>query len=324
MESRREQALVGLFVLVASALLIVTLFLLSGTFSRGFVPYHAYFKNAGGLGPGTEVRYAGGPPVGRVQKVAPDPQDPTRMEVDFHIRPDVPIKTDSKVTIASTSPLGDNFLGILAGTANAPHAPSGSTIPSKEYTSFSDVTESLSAVTPAAKELLNNLNERAVELKVTLARVNDVLNDENRGNISGSLSEMHGILRENRPAIHSTINHLDETSAKLNRLMDDMKKTLAQANETLNHADAMITENRPDVRKALINLRQTLVSANSLMDQLDRTINSNSENLDDIIENVRQITDNLNQFTETIKTRPYSLIRTSEPKQHQPGHPPPQ
>jgi ABC-type transporter Mla subunit MlaD len=179
-------------------------------------------------------------------------------------------------------------------------------------------------VTPAAKELLNNLNERAVELKVTLARVNDVLNDENRGNISGSLSEMHGILRENRPAIHSTINHLDETSAKLNRLMDDMKKTLAQANETLNHADAMITENRPDVRKALVNLRQTLVSANSLMDQLDRTINSNSENLDEIIENVRQITDNMNQFTETIKTRPYSLIRTSEPKQHQPGHPPPQ
>jgi phospholipid/cholesterol/gamma-HCH transport system substrate-binding protein len=324
MESRREQALVGLFVLVASALLIVTLFLLSGTFSRGFVPYHAYFKNAGGLGPGTEVRYAGGPPVGRVQKVAPDPQDPTRMEVDFHIRPDVPIKTDSKVTIASTSPLGDNFLGILAGTAKAPHAPSGSTIPSKEYTSFSDVTASLQELTPAADDLIKNLNERVVELKVTLARVNDLLNDENRSNISGTLAEMHGILRENRPQIHSTINHLDETTAKLNRLMDDMKRTLAQANETLNHADAMITENRPDIREAVGRLRQTLNSANSLMDQLDRTMNTNSENLDEILDNVRQITDNLNQFTETIKTRPYSLIRTSEPKQHQPGHPPPQ
>jgi phospholipid/cholesterol/gamma-HCH transport system substrate-binding protein len=324
MESRNEQALVGLFVLVASGLLIVTLFLLSGTFSHGLVPYHAYFKNAGGLVPGAEVRYAGGPPVGRVQKVAPDPQDSTRMEIDFTVHPDIPIKTDSKVIITSNSPLGDNFLGVLAGTAKASRAQPGSAIASKEYTSFADITASLSEMTPAANDLIKNLNERAVELKVTLARVNDLLNDENRANISGTLTNMHGILRENRPAIHSTINHLDETTAKLNRLMDDMKKTLAQANDTLNHADAMITENRPDLRQVVINARAALTSANSLMDQLDRTINSNSENLDQIIENVREITDNLNQFTETIKTRPYSLIRTSEPKQHQPGHPPPQ
>ena len=95
MESKREQALVGLFVLVAAGLLVVTVFLLSGTFGRGDIPYRAYFKNAGGLSPGAEVRYAGGPPVGRVKKVKSDPQDPTRMEIDFSVQPDVPVKTDS-------------------------------------------------------------------------------------------------------------------------------------------------------------------------------------------------------------------------------------
>jgi phospholipid/cholesterol/gamma-HCH transport system substrate-binding protein len=324
MESKREQALVGLFVLVAAGLFIATVFALSGTFSRGLVPYHAYFKNAGGLEAGKEVRYAGGPPVGRIEKVQSDPHDPTRMEIDFGVRADVPVKTDSTAIITSNSPLGDNFLGILPGTKAAPKAPANATLSTREYTGFADVAAMIAQMGPTADELLHHLDERVVELKETLIRVNDVLNAENRANISGSLAEMHGILRENRPAIHSTINHLDETSAKLNRLMDDVKKTLAQANETLNHADAMITENRPDVRQAVINLRQTLISANSLMDQLDRTLNSNSENLDEIIENVREITDNLNQFTETIKTRPYSLIRTSAPKQHQPGHPPPQ
>ena len=77
MESKREQAVVGLFVLIAAGLLIVTIFILSGTFSGGLVPYHAYFKNAGGLMPGTEVRYAGGPPIGRLsRKSARDPKIP--------------------------------------------------------------------------------------------------------------------------------------------------------------------------------------------------------------------------------------------------------
>ncbi len=83
MESKREQALVGLFVVVASALLIATILYLSGSLSSGLVPYRTYFKNAGGMIPGTEVHYAGGPKIGRVTKVAPDPKDPTRMEVDF-------------------------------------------------------------------------------------------------------------------------------------------------------------------------------------------------------------------------------------------------
>jgi ABC-type transporter Mla subunit MlaD len=56
MESKREQAYVGLFVLVVAALLIATVFALSGTLDKADTPYHAYFKNAGGLGPGAEVR----------------------------------------------------------------------------------------------------------------------------------------------------------------------------------------------------------------------------------------------------------------------------
>ena len=68
MESKREQAYVGLFVLVVVALLIATIFALSGTLEKSDTPYHAYFKNAGGLGPGAEVRYLNGPPVGTCAK----------------------------------------------------------------------------------------------------------------------------------------------------------------------------------------------------------------------------------------------------------------
>ncbi len=323
MESKREQALVGVFVLVAAALLAVTVFLLSGTFSRGNVPYRTYFKNAGGLTPGAEVRYAGGPPVGRVKEVKSDPQNATRMEIDFTVQPSVPVKIDSIAEITSVSPLGDNFLGIVPGTVAAPKAPSGYTLKSLEYTSFSDVTALIAQLGPNANELLGNLNDRVVALKDTIDRVNDLLDARNRANIAASLADLHGMLDENRPAIHSALNNVNASSAKLGPLIDDFRKTSAQANEALAHLDATISEDRPDLHKAVSDLRQSLDSAVTLTGQLDNTLDANSENLDEIIDNLRHVTENLNSFTETIKTRPYTLIRASGVKPRKPGQAPP-
>jgi phospholipid/cholesterol/gamma-HCH transport system substrate-binding protein len=323
MESKREQALVGFFVLVAAALLIATVFLLSGKLGRGDIPYRAYFKNAGGLGPGAQVRYAGGPPVGRVEKVQSDPQDPTRMEIDFSVQPGVPVKTDSVATITSTTPLADNFLGIVPGTKAAPLASAGATLKSSEFISFADLAAIISGLGPNANDLITNLNARAVALKDTLDRVNDLLSAQNRSNISASLGNLSGILDEDRPAIRSAINNLSDSSKKIAPLMDDFHKTSAQANDAIAHLDAAISEDRPDLRQAVANLRQVLVSTNVLTEQLNQTLNTNTENLDEILDNLRHVTENLNSFTETIKTRPYTLIRASGIKPRKPGDEPP-
>jgi phospholipid/cholesterol/gamma-HCH transport system substrate-binding protein len=323
MESKQELARVGLFVIIASALLIATVLYLSGSLSSGLVPYHTYFKNAGGMTPGTEVRYAGGPKIGRVTKVAPDPKDPTRMEIDFSVEPNVPVKTDSKATISSTSALGENFLGLLAGTPQAPHAPPGSTLPSKEYVSFADIGEMLNALGPSAQTLIANLNDRVVEMKETISRINDVLNEENRANLAGSLKHIHGILRDNRGAIHSSIGHINEASAKLAPLLDDFKTTSAKANDLITHIDAVIGDNRKGIKDSVDKLQKTLAQANELTTRINNLMAANEENLDEIIDNLRDITSNMREFTETIKTRPYTLIRTSSPKAHEPGEAPP-
>jgi phospholipid/cholesterol/gamma-HCH transport system substrate-binding protein len=323
MESRREQALVGLFVLVAAGLLIVTVFLLSGKLGRGDISYRAYFKNAGGLGPGAQVRYAGGPPIGRVEKVQSDSQDPTRMEIDFSVQPDVPIKTDSTATITSTSPLADNFLGIVPGSKSASRAGAGATLKSSEFISFADIAAIISGLGPNANDLITNLDARAVALQETLNRVNDILSTQNRANISSGLQNLRGILDEDRPAIRTAVNNLSDSSRKIGPLMDDFQKTSAQANLALSHLDATISEDRPDIRAALASLRQVLDSANMLTEQLNQTVNANAENLDEILDNLRHVSDNLNAFTETIKTRPYTLIRASGVKPRKPGDAPP-
>jgi len=323
MESRRENALVGLFTLVAAALLVFVVFILSGTFGQGNIAFRAYFKNAGGLSPGAEVRYAGGPSIGRVRKVQPDTKNATRMEVEFDVDPNTPVKTDSVAEITSNSPLGDNYLGIRPGSLNAPRAPKGSVLNSKEYTSLADVAGMISELEPNANNLLTNLNDRVVELKVTLTRVDDLLNDENRKNISGTMSSLNGMLAENRSNLRSTLNNVNATSAKLSPLIDNFNRTATQANDTLSHVDSMIGEDRPDLKKAIADLRQSLDQAVTITAQLNSTLSTNAENLDEIIDNLHHITDNMNEFTETIKTRPYTLIRASGLPPREPGQKPP-
>jgi len=316
---RRQEAIVGLFVLIAAALLIITVFSLTGFFNRGDVLYRAFFKNAGGLRPGGEVRYAGGPPVGRIEDVRYDQHDTTRMEIVFRVKPDIPVKTDSVVVISSNSPLSDNFLGIVPGSQVAQRAPSGSTLKSSEYVGFGDLEAELADLAPQARVLLDNLNQRIAELQTTVARVNDVLNDKNRANLSASLGTVRGALDENRQPLHSTITHFDDASARIAPLLDDLKKTNADAQKTINTLEGTIAENRPDLRESIVELRRVLESANNVTDQLDRTLNANGENIDDILSNFRQASQNLRQFTETLPQRPYTLLRSSLPPAHEPG-----
>ena len=319
MKPKSEQALVGLFVIVATAVLIGTVFGISGAFGRPTHTYRAYFPFAGGIESGSGVRYSGGPKIGRVDHVRIDPQNPARIEISFRVQSDLPIKTDSHVKIMSMSPLGDNHLEILPGTPKAGIAPDGSQLTAENYVDFNAITAQINELCPHAQELVATLNDRATELKVTLERVNDLLSPQNRANLSATLANTRGMLEENRPALHSTLQHINSVSEKLEPLLQDFQKTSAEANKTLDHIDSMIGENRADVRQAVLQLRRTLNNMTELTSHLNQTLDVNSENIDELLDNFRHVSENLREFTNTIKARPYTLIRSSNPPEHKPG-----
>jgi phospholipid/cholesterol/gamma-HCH transport system substrate-binding protein len=319
MQSKREQAMVGMFVLIAAGVLVVTVFALSGAFSGSASTFRAYFPFAGGLEPGSTVRYAGGPKVGRVEKLQLDPGNPARIEITFSVRADLPIKTDSRVKIMSLSPLGDNHLELIPGSENARLAASGAILASEPYVDFNALTAKINDIAPQAQELLKTINDRATELKVTVDRINDLMSDRNRANLAGTLSEARGMITDNRAKVKSTVQNLNTASEKFNPLIDDLRKTSAQANEALNHIDSLIGENRQDLRKAVVELRRSLATVTDLTGKLDQTLDVNSENIDELLENLRHVSENLREFTDTIKRRPYTLIRSSSPPEHKPG-----
>ncbi len=251
MSPKTEQTLVGLFVLVAGGILLVAVFAINGAFGSTAKTYHAYFQFAGGLEPGATVRYSGGPKVGRVESLRIDPQDPTHIDLTFSVQPDLLVKTDSKVKIMSLSPLGDNHLELYPGSAQASAAPAGSLLPSDNYVDFNALTEQINNLAPHAQQLVQTLNARATELKVTLDRVNDLLNAQNRSNLSATLAETRGLIADSRPQVQTALQHVNDLSEKLGPLIADFRKTSGQANEVLAHIDSTIGETEPEVRKAI-------------------------------------------------------------------------
>ncbi len=319
MQSKREQAFVGLFVLVAAGVLIAAVFAISGAFGRSTKTYHAFFPFAGGLESGATVRYSGGPKVGRVERLRIDPQDPARIEITFTVQSELPVKADSHVKIMSMSPLGDNHLEVLPGSAKAALAPDGSQLTSENYVDFNALTAQINNLAPHAQQLLVTLNDRATELKITVDRVNDLLNVQNRANLSATLANARGMIEENRPALHSTLQHINSVSEKLEPLLQDFRKTSQEANKALDHIDAVIGENRADLRQAVVELRRSLTNMTDLTAHLNQTLDVNSENIDELLDNFRHVSENLKEFTATIKARPYTLIRSSTPREHKPG-----
>ena len=319
MAEKRDQVFVGLFVLIAAAVLIGMVFAISGAFGRTSKTYHAYFPFAGGLERGATVRYAGGPKVGRVEKLAIDPQNPARIDVVFSVQTDLPVKTDSHVKIMSISPLGDNHLEVLPGGAQTALAPPGLLLPSDTYLDFNVLTAQINDLAPQAKLLIQSLNDRAADLKVTVDRVNELLSAENRANLSATLAGTRGVIEENRPQIKSTIQHLDSVSQKLEPLLQDLHKDSEEANQALTHLDAVLGENSADVRQSVIELRKSLTTLTDITGRLDQTLDVNTENIDELLDNFRRVSQNLKEFTNTIKRRPYTLIRATNPPDHKAG-----
>ena len=71
---------------------------------------------------------------------------------------------------------------------------------------------------------------------------------------------------------------------------------------------------REPIRTDLTELQTTLQQAKNLLAEIRGVVRTNDFKIDDTVENLRVATDNLGQLTDQLKQRPWSLIRTKQPK----------
>ena len=114
-------------------------------------------------------------------------------------------------------------------------------------------------------------------------------------------------------AILDNVNRLvADERPKIDRLTDQLAKVSEHADDTIQNVNGTVTDLRAPMRKDLIELQTTLEQARDLLQSMQIVVRANDYKIDDTVENLREATDNLNQFTNSLKQRPWSLIRTNQ------------
>jgi phospholipid/cholesterol/gamma-HCH transport system substrate-binding protein len=307
----KTEAKVGAFVILCAAILLITVYKVSSAQIRGArVSYKTYLRYAGGLEPGADVLF-GGITVGAVTAVHPDPQDPTRIEILFDVKLGTPMNAKSIARLESVTLVTNPVVSITTGTNDAPRLQAGSVIPSEETISVDDAERKFVAVADSAHTLLDaahtDIDNMTGDARKLMANLNQITDKANQEHIASVLANADTIMTHTAPKIDQISDQVVSLTKNANGVVAKVGPAVDNLNQTISDADATITAFREPGQADLVEMRKTLSDLQASMRAKDRDITYTLENL-------RMITDNLNELTESVKERPWSLVRIREPK----------
>ena len=304
------EAKVGALVVLSAVILCATFYFVStAQFGRSRTPYRMYLKYAGGLAAGTDVLF-GGITVGKVTAVGPDPKDPTLIEIKLEVKKGTPVNAKSLAKLGSVSLMSSPVVSITTGTNEAPRLPAGAAIPSVETVSLDDMQREVAAIAQSAQALLASIqadvNNITADARQVLANVKDVTGETNRKHVAAILANTDAVIAKAQPRI-------DQITANVQTLTENANRVTEKLGPTVDNANGTITVLRDRTQTDLIELQKTLIEARSLIDNLQVVVRTNQQNIEYTMENIRMATDHLNDLTESVNERPWSLIRIKQP-----------
>ena len=312
------EAKVGAFVLACLAVLAFTLvYLLNAQFRGGGLPYRTYLRYAGGLQPGASVLF-GGITVGQVTAVKPWTADPTRIEILLDLKEGTPVNEKSVAKLGSVSIMSEPALEVSTGSNAAPRLAPGASIPSEEASSLDDITAKVALVADNANGLITQVQGElggiSTDTRRLLANLNSVTGGANQERIATLLQQADGLLTEERPKIDHITDQIAALTQHADAVIGKVAPVIDHADGAIQNANTTIDDLREPMRKDLAELQNTLNEARSLLANMQVVVRANDYKIDDTMENLRTATDNLDQLTDSLKQRPWSLIRIKQAK----------
>jgi phospholipid/cholesterol/gamma-HCH transport system substrate-binding protein len=312
------EAKVGTFVIVCLILLGVTVYYVGNEqWGSHVTPYRTYLRYAGGVGPGSEVLF-GGIEAGRVKAVRAWSEDPTRIEVLLELKEGTPVNQKSVAKLGSVSLMSSPSISITTGAQYATRLKPGEAIPSQETVSLDDMTRKLSGIADSAATLitqvqseLKGISERAQTL---LANLNDVTGPANRQQIAEILQQVNSLVATQSPKIDRITDQVTLISQDTDSVIKKIGPLVDHADATVANVNSTIDQLRDPIKQDLAQLQSTMEQAKSLITSLQIVVRSNDDNIHETIENLRGATENLDQLTDQVKQRPWSLVRIRQPK----------
>jgi ABC-type transporter Mla subunit MlaD len=309
---------VGAFVIGCSLLLAVTIYLVSNDrLGDHLTPYKTYLRYAGGVAAGTDVLF-GGIAVGHVAAVRSWADDPTQIEILLAVKEGTPLNAKSVARLGAVSVMSAPAISITTGARNAPRLRTGQTIPSEETVSIDDMARKLSGIADNAAMLMTEvqgeLKSISGQVQNLLANLNDVTGPENRDQLASLLRRVNLLVSAQTPKIDAITDEVLRTTRDADAAIGKIGPLADRADTTVANVNTTIDQLREPIREDLAQLQATMEQAKALIAGVQAVVRGNEVNLRQTLENIRVASENLDQLTDQVKQRPWSLVRIRQPE----------
>lgn len=265
METRANYILIGAFAL-AGFLGILGFFLWFARIEldRQFAYYDINFRSVSGLSDASDVRFAGFP-VGQVVDLRLSPERDGTVRVRIEVDAATPVRTDSIATIEAQGVTGVSFVGISAGT---PEAPLLAEVSVEDVPTIEAGQSVLQALSQEAPQILSETLEVVRELRQLIGGENQRRVQTILENVEESSAAFAQAL-EDFSAVSSVVadfaREIDRFNATLDTLTRDVSGALAAAETTLASVGAL----SEDARRVLAQGSDTLTTAEGTIAAVD-------------------------------------------------------
>jgi ABC-type transporter Mla subunit MlaD len=311
------EAKVGAFV-IASVLVLgsATYFVRTTQTVRGQVPYMTRLRNAGGLDPGAAVLF-GGIKVGQVTAVRPWSADPTRIEIVFAVKSGTPLNQKSTARVGTLSLMTTPALMITTGSNEAGRLSAGDVVPSAESLSLEEIEGRVAKLSESADVLLTELRQAVPALtgdaRTLLGNLNQISGAQNQKRIEQVLASLNTLLDRESPKIEQITDQISELAKHADSVVGSVEPVVKHADQAVTNVDNTVNALREPLTKDLTELGSTLQAAHTVIVDVQNIVGSNEADIGETVRNLRSTSENVRVLSESLKQRPWSLIRTKQP-----------
>lgn len=280
--AERNRVAVGVVgILLVVGLVVATFSYDKLPFIKGTKDYSAYFAEAGGIKPGSDVRVSG-LSVGRVSDVR---LDGTRVLVDFTVRKGVELGERTEAAIKTETVLGTKMLdltprgdGELSGPIPLEHTRSPYDLPS----ALGDLTTTISGLnTNQLSQALTTLSETFADTPPDLhaalqgvARFSDTLNarDAKLRDLLANANKVTSVLAKRSDQIAELVVNTNALLTELVAQRDSVDALMSDLTRVSEQISGLVSDNRSQLKPAVDKLNGVLGILDGRKSELQRTL----------------------------------------------------
>ncbi len=282
MEYRRSEVGAGIFILVSFIILALMIFAVSDIQSlfKKKKEIKVLFQYSDGIEKNAPVRYSG-IKIGKVTNIRMAPEFGDKVELTLSIYRYAIIKEDTRAAIKTQGLVGDKYVELSGGSPQMSVLEPGKLLIGEESFKLEDLTKAGLELVTKMKGIANNIDR-----------------------IANNIDRMTGD-PATTASIKTILHNLQDTSANL-EVMTSSKDEVAQG---LKNLPEMLKKLEDLTTVILKKLEDSSTNLKAVTEKTDTMLGDNKKKIDDTLDNIKQMTQNLKETSEDVKSHPWKLLR---------------